>query len=305
MGGENRGRGVLLVLAAAALWGTLGTIYTFAYDRYGLTPLTIVFWRAGLAALCLALVLGVVFPLVGRGWNALRVKRGDLPIFLAFGLLGVTAFFLLYIYAVLLAGVAIAVVLLYTSPVFVAVMAWRFLSEGFGWRKVVALGLTLAGAVLVSRVFDSTYQANVVGVLCALGSAFTYALYSILGKQTVRKGYGIPTTLFYVYGTGALGLLAVALFGDVGQLLRVGPDPAAWALLLMLATVQTLGTLALYVSGLKYLEAGVAGIVATFELVVAAALAVLVLNEPLTWPQVVGGALILGAVLLLSVGNRE
>src|SRR5436305_3050499 len=124
--------GLILVLTAAALWGTLGTVYTLGTDRFGLTPLTVVFWRAALAGLILALVLAVLYPLMGRGWSALRVRRADLPVFIAFGLLGVTAFYLLYIYAVVLVGVAVAVVLPYTAPAFLAVLSWRSRGEGLG-----------------------------------------------------------------------------------------------------------------------------------------------------------------------------
>src|SRR6478735_2658816 len=104
------------VLLAAALWGTLGTLYKAAAGAYGLTPLTIVFWRAALAALGLGFALLVVVPLAGGGWHRLRVRTADWPIFITFGLLGVTAFYILYIYSVLLVGVAVSVVLLYTSP---------------------------------------------------------------------------------------------------------------------------------------------------------------------------------------------
>ena len=299
----QKGKGVLLVLAAATLWGTLGTLYTFGRERYGLEPLTIVFWRAALAAICLALVLAVIKPLVGKGWPALRVARRDLPIFLTFGLLGVTAFFLLYIYAVLLVGVAVAVVLLYTAPAFVALMSWRVLGETFGARKVVALFATLIGCALVARLLDTEQRLDPIGILCGLGSAVTYALYSILGKQSLRRGYAISTMMLYTYTIGAAGLLTVALFGDPQRLVAMGTDPGAWGLLLLLATVQTLGTLALYTTGLRYLEASVASIVATFELVVAALLAVLVLQEPLTSGQLAGAALIAFAVITLSIND--
>jgi drug/metabolite transporter, DME family len=301
---KRRGRGVLLVLAAATLWGTLGTIYTLASERYGLTPLTIVFWRAALAAIGVGAGMLVLAVARREGLRAFKIRRRDLPLFLAFGLLGGTAFFLLYVYAVLLVGVAVAVVLLYTSPVFVALMAWRFLGEGFGWRKGVALTLTLAGAVLVSQVLNSEVRLDALGLLCALASALAYALYSILGKRAMSLGYAIPTTLLYVYGTGALGLLIAALLTEPAPLLAMGADAGAWSVLLMLATVQTLGALGLYISGLRLLQAGVAGIVATFELVVASALAVVVLNEPVGWMQLSGGGLILGAVLLLGLGER-
>ena len=302
-------KGILLILLAATLWGTLGTVYTLGTGRFHLTPLTIVFWRGGLAALALGL-LGLGMVLVGRGWVMFRVRRADLPIFLTFGLLGVTAFFLLYIYAVVLVGVAVAVVLLYTAPIFVALMAWRFLGEPFGLRKGAALMLTFFGCALVVRAYDPGLLAlNVVGILCGLGSAFTYALYSILGKVSLNRGYPITTMSFYVYAIGASGLLLVALLrvsdsGPVGQLFAMGSDWWAWALLLMLALLQTIGALYAYTAGLRYLEAGTASILATFEPVVATLLAAFVVKEKLEWPQLVGGVLILAAVVVLQIRGR-
>ena len=315
-------RGGLLVLTAAALWGTLGVSYKLATEGYGLTPLTVVFWRAALAALSLGLFLGLVMPLLGKGLRLLKVRRADLPLFAAFGLLGITAFYLLYIYAVVLAGVTVAVVLLYTAPVFVAVMAWRWLGEGFGPRKALALALTLLGCVLVARAYDlQTFQLNALGIVCGLGSAFTYALYSILGKVSLRRGVPIATMSLYVYGIGALGLLAVALLPGLlqplfypsgsapgsatpslqgpGQLLEMGANLEVWGLLLLLALAQSLGALWAYTAGLRYLEAGIASILATFEPLVAALLAYFLLGERLDWPQLLGGALILGAVIVL------
>ncbi len=234
MSSNPQRKGLLLVLLAAGLWGTLGTIYKLGTDSFGLTPLTVVFWRAALAGLILVVALGAVLPLMGKGWSALRVKRADLPIFFTFGLLGVTAFYLLYIYAVVLVGVAVAVVLLYTAPAFVALMSWRFLGEDFGPRILAALALTLVGCALVARVYDpSLLQLNLAGILCGLGSGFTYALYSILGKLSLRRGYPIATMSLYVYIIGAAGLLLVALVGSgpagAGQLFAMGPDLAAWS----------------------------------------------------------------------------
>jgi DME family drug/metabolite transporter len=302
MGTPSTLRGVLLVLLAAGLWGTLGTLYKVGTDNFGVTPLAVVFWRAGLAALCLGVALGVLTPALGRGTDLLKVRRADLSLFAAFGLLGVTAFYLLYIYAVVLVGVAVAVVLLYTAPVFVALMAWRWLGEGFGPRKVAALAMTFAGCALVARIYDpSLLKVNALGILCGIGSAITYALYSILGKVSLRRGYHIATMSLYVYATGTLGLLVVAVVAGPGQLLAMGANMQVWGFLLFIALVQTIGALWAYTAGLRHLEAGVASILATFEPLVATLLAFFVLHERIEWPQLAGGALILAAVALLQV----
>jgi DME family drug/metabolite transporter len=84
----------------------------------------------------------------------------------------------------------------------------------------------------------------------------------------------------------------------------MGGDIRAWALLLLIALAQTIGALWAYTAGLRHMEAGVASILATFEPVVATLLAFFVLHERVEWPQVVGGALILAAVVLLQVRIR-
>lgn len=294
-------RGIFFVLLASGLWGTLGTFYRIGTDQFHLTPLAIVFWRGALAAIALGLVMGLVLPIGARKRGLLRVRRADLPLFVAFGLLGVTAFYPLYIYSVLLVGVTVAVVLLYTAPMLVSLMAWRFLGEGFDRRKVVALLFTFVGIILMSRAYDpGLLSVNALGVLCGLGSAFAYALYSILGKVSLNRGYSAATTSFYIYSIGVLGLLVVAFVAGPSQLLEMGDNPGAWGLLLILGLVQTLGAVAAYVTGLRYLEAGVASILATFEPVVATALAFFILHEAIDWPQIIGGLLILGAALLLQ-----
>ena len=294
------------MLLAAGLWGTLGTFYRIGTEQFHLTPLAIVFWRGGLAALALGLVMGLILP-VGVGKRGLlRVRRADLPMFLAFGLLGVTAFYPLYIYSVLLVGVAVAVVLLYTAPIIVAVLAWRFLGESFDRRRLAALLLTLLGVLLMSRAYDpALLSVNALGVLCGLGSAFAYALYSILGKVSLNRGYGVATTSFYIYSIGVLGLLALAFFVGPDQLLVTGDNLGAWGLLLVLALVQTLGAVAAYVTGLRYLDAGVASILATFEPVVATMLAFFVLHEAIDWPQMLGGLLVITAVFLLQWRSKQ
>jgi len=290
--------GVALVVLAATLWGTLGTLYTLTIDEYRLPPLTVVFYRALFATLALALLR------IGRGgW---RIGRADRPLVIAYGLLGVTVFYVAYIYAVLLVGVTTAVVLLYTAPAIVAVLAWRFLGEQWTRRKGVALGLTLGGVVLVAGAYDpAALGGNALGLGCGLLAGATYALYSIFGKLAHRQALSLPTLLLYTLGIGTLGLLAWIAVSDPAALFAPGDRPAVWAVLLMLGTVQTLLPIAAYTISLRHLDAGVASICAMLEPVVAGALAVGVLHRPVGWPAAVGAGAILAAVGLLTLSGTR
>ncbi len=299
MGHETRNPvlGTGLVLLAAGLWGTLGTVYRLGIDQFGLSPVTVVFYRAFFTFLLVAGMLMVRRP------ARLIPARRDFVLLALYGGLGVTCFYLFYIYAVVLTGVTTAVVLLYTAPAFVSVLAWRLLGESLDGRKLLALALAFGGSVLVAGAYDpARLEVNAPGILCGLGAGFTYALYSIFGKIVIRRGIETGPMMFWMFGVGSIGL---ALAQPPARLLEPGSQLPAWGLLLLVALGPTLGALFAYTAALRHLDAGPASIIATFEPLVAATLAVVVLHETLTPPQLLGGAAIIAGVLVLRLPIRR
>jgi DME family drug/metabolite transporter len=247
-------------------------------------------FRAGLAFLLLLAALG----LGRRAW--LRIDWRDLPFFALFGLVGVAIFYIVYAYAINLAGMAVAAVLLYTAPAWVVVLSWRLFAERVDGRKIVALLLTLAGCFLIVGAYDLAHVSlNLAGIVLSLASGLTYGLYIIFNKYALRK-YSPWTVLTYAIGIGSALLLFTQ---SPATLVSALASPAQIGWLLAMAIVPTLGGNLLFVSGLRYLPAGVASIVATLEPVMAALLAFLVLGERLQPPQLVGGVMVVGAVLLI------
>ena len=282
-------RGYLLVLLAASLWATLGVIYTLL-ARAGLAAITVAALRAGLGGL---LLLAGLF-IFRRGW--LRINRRALRVVLLYGIFGVALFYASYVNAILSVGVAVAAVLLYTAPAWVALIAWRFLGEQLTRRHVAALLLTLTGAALVAQVFRiGALRLDVVGILWGLLAGLTYGLWSVFNKVGVR--HTNPWTL-QCYGmlVGAVALLAVqpplALDSAAAT-----PQTAFWLLALTLG--PTIGASVAYAAGVRTVPVSVASLVATLEPVLAALLAFVVLGETLSVEQLLGGGLILLAVWLL------
>jgi len=293
---DKQQRGYLQVTGAAALWGMLVIFYHNLVGLYGLTPLEVSFFRAALSAL----ILGVALALWQR--PLLRIKLRDAPLFLGFGTLGVAVFFIVYVYAIRLTGGAMAAVLLYTAPAWVAVIAWRAFGEPLTRIKLAALGLTFIGCALVARVYDpAQLRLNLVGILLGLASGLTYGLYTLFNKAAIRRGYSPWTAMFYALGIGGLLLLPwqspARLVEAVSQ-----PAPALW--LLALALGPTLGAFLLLGKSLERLPASVVSIVATSEPVVAAALAWVFLSQALDAIQIIGSCAVLAGVLLLQRGNK-
>ncbi|MDY6875291.1 MAG: EamA family transporter [Chloroflexota bacterium] len=283
-------RGYSLVLVAAALWATLGLFYELL-AAYGLPPLTIVFCRAVIAALTLFLVLG------WRRRDCLRLERRDWPLFVVFGLTGVAAFYAIYIYAIDLTGMGMAAVLLYTAPAWVTLFGAIFLEERFSMLKGGALLLACAGCALVSRAYDlASIRLNMVGILAGLGAGLTYGLYTLFSK-IARRRYTAWTTLAYALGIGALFLLPLQSFADLAHALTT-PTLLFW--LMILGLVPTLGGGLAFNTGLRFVPASNASIVATLEPAIATLLGWAFLGERLETLQLLGGGLILAAVVILQ-----
>jgi len=290
---KSRFHGYALALVAAVLWATLGLFYR-RLAGYELPALTIAFLRAALAALILLAALGWWQP------AALRLARRDLALFVPFGLFGVAAFYIVYIYAIERTGMGIAAVLMYTAPIWVTLFDTLFAGEPVTRSKLAALLLAVSGCALVSRAYDlGAVHFDAVGILLGLGAGIAYGTYTLFSKALQRR-YSALTTLAYALGIGALFLLPLQKPADLLRAVTV-PAAALWAL--ALALLPTLGGGVAFNAALRRVPASHASIVATLEPAVAMLLGRAVLGERLEGLQVAGGVLIVGAVLILQTGN--
>ncbi len=279
--------GSVLIVAAATLWGSLGVAGRIAF-RAGVAPLEAAFFRAGIAFV--VLLAGMLVA----DRTALRIRPRDIGLFALFGLVSIAIFFFVYLFAISRTSVATAAILLYTAPAFVVLTSSLAFHERPTRAKVRAVILAFGGCFLVVRGYDlNALHLNLRGVLAGLAAGLTYGMYSLFGKTALHR-YGPLTTLTYALGFGTLFLGAVAL--PIGQVGWSHPRAGWWAIL-YLAVVTTLLAQALYLFGLRHLEAGRASLTATLEPVVAAALGYVLLGEGLDVWQVVGSGLVLTAVI--------
>jgi len=292
--GSGRLQGYLLALGAATAWGTLGIFYTTINRQYSLPPQTIVFFRAAVALTVLLAVLGTL----RRGW--LHIARRDLPLFVALGAVGIAAFYLVYVYAIHVAGVSVAVVLMYTAPAWVTLYAWRRLGEGLNRSQLAALAGAFVGAALVAQAYmPGQLRLNGAGIALGLASGLCYASYSVLNKHAVER-YSPWTVLTFAL---LFGVPLLALAQPLSEVWRALTTPGLLLWLVALGIGPTLGGGLLYAAGLARLPASVASIIVAFEPVVASLLAFAILGERLAPGQVLGAGLIVASIILL--GGRD
>jgi drug/metabolite transporter, DME family len=289
---KSRLLGLLAVGAAASIWGTLGFFAKILYAE-GVSFEALVAVRASVGWVAMLL-----FVLLTRGVRSLRVAGRELLFLFPLGLVGIGAFYLLYFFTVRESTVGTAAILLYSSPAFVALLAWVFLRETPGPLRLLALALTFGGIVLVVGGYDpDALEVSLLVLATGLLSGLTYGLYSIFGKPVA--GHLEPAVILsYALGFGSV-LLVLAAMPTFHTL--VGLSLSSYALLFMLAVVHTALAFGLYTVGLKRLDAGQAAIVATVEPVVAGAIGVVLLGEELTALKVIGALLVLAGAALAQV----
>ena len=284
-------RGYALILTAACLWATIGLFYRTLVGEYGLSRQVVVAYRAGLAALAIGVGLALTRP------EALRIRRADLPFFTMFGVFGVAVFFLSYIQALTTGSVAQAAVLLYTAPIWIALWAVVHDGERIEGPRLLALALAVAGCVLVAQAYDpARLKINALAVGYGLLSGLSYAAYSLWSAEGTRRGYDAWTVVLYSFGFGAVILFAITPARDTVQ---AATSAGAWPLLLGVSLVSGVLAPICFTLGLRHVRTSSASILATLEPVVAALLAWIVLGEALEPLQLVGGAFVLLAVVVL------
>jgi len=279
------------ILLAAVLWGLLGPA-SYVALRDGVAPLEIAFWRAALAAPLFA----VHAVAAGGGRAAFRAARGDLPALAAFGVVGVSVFYGAYQLAVREGGAALAAVLLYTAPAWVALLARGVLGERLTPRRLLAVALTLGGVALVATAGGGPLRVGTAAVGWGLLSGLSYALYYLFGRRYFAR-HPAPVVFTVALPVGALGLLPFVRFQET-------TTPAAWAAIVFVAVVPTYGAYLLYAAGLRRVDATRAATLATVEPVVAAVAAYAAFGERLAPLAYLGGAVVLAGVLL-STGAAE
>lgn len=282
----------LFVLMAGILWGMLG-LFVRRYDAAGLTTMDVVAVRAIATTFC----LGLVFLVGNRGWFRIRWK--DLWCFLGTGLCSIVFFNYCYFKAITFTSMSVAAVLLYTAPAIVMVLSRILFGERLGTVKLLALGATFLGCVLVTGLIGDAGTMNLPGILIGLGAGLGYALYSIFSRFALERGYHTATITFYTFLIAAFGALPLSDGGRVLSALTA--DAGSLLFALAFGVVTTVLPFLFYTLGLSHMENGTASIIASIEPVVATLLGVVFYKEKLTLGGFLGVVLVLGAIVACNL----
>lgn len=286
---------VLSVLTAAFLWGCIG-LFTRNMNALGFDPMQI----TALRCLLNACMVGIYILLTDK--TRFRIEGRDIGLFLANGIFSIYIFNFAYNKAITMISLSMAVVLLYTAPVFVMLLSVVLFHEKFTARKGCCLVLSLFGSILVSGLMGGIGAVNGAGLFYGLVSGIGYALYSIFTGMIVKK-YHPFTNIFYTF---LIAGCAASLSCDKGGAVALFTGSSAGFFWTMGSTLFTCFLpYILYTSALKTIRPSKASILASLEPVVATLAGMILYKETLTAAGMLGVLCVFTAIILANLPDKD
>lgn len=293
-----RTRMYLMLLSVSAIWGATFAVMKEATKE--LTPLLIVFGRVGVAGLFYACTLLFV------GKKA-KLHLKDIPLFFLLGLLGISVFMPLQIYAVSYTYASHASMLIAMTPVMATLIAWMLGMQKMKVPIFIGLALAISGVTLLasqSAVGAGAQASNIIlGDLLVLLSGFMWAAFSLLGTTAMKK-YSPLVAVAYIHLFGFLQLLAFSVFQQ--ELWPVywnqiqGVSLSTGMCILFLGVLASYYAFFIWYRGIEMLGPVKTTTFQYFNPLFGSVTAMLLLGEPITFYLVGGGAFIIGGVWMTN-----
>ena len=286
---------ILSILLSGVLWGVI-SLFIRKLSAAGLSAMQICVVRLLIAA-PIFLAAALAFSTA-----RLRIRLRDIWIFLGTGVVSVVLFNYFYFYTIIHSEASVAVVLLYTSPIFVMILSAILFKEKVGPEKIIALAMTFIGCLLVSGVTSGGASLTPLVALIGVMSGLFYALYTIFGTFGLKR-YDPLTVTAYTFLFAFLASLPVS--DAKGVFGALSATPSLWLWCIGIAVISTVLPYFFYTWGLKKVEPSRAAILVAVEPLVASLLGIFAYGEGHDFPKILGILFVLGAILLLNKPKKE
>ncbi|CCL13554.1 DMT family transporter [Clostridioides difficile] len=293
----EKSKGYVFIAIAGLLWATLGLFGKFLMGN-GLTSEQVAFTRLFFGFIVLGVYSSIRTPQI------LKINKKGIIYSVIIGIICQAMFNLCYFKAIDIAGVSIAAVLLYTSPLFLAIFSKLCYKENITRSKLFSLILCFIGAIMAVTGGRLDFQGlNAFGLLLGVLSAIAYALMPTISKNALKE-FSSSTILVYSFLFGAIFMIPSS---RPWEILNYAKDLDVLSCMLMLGIVPAALAYIFYAAGIsKGVELSVAGVVASVELVGSVIIGCTILGESFSLGKLFGVMLMLiSAVVALNLSYDE
>jgi len=276
--------GIALVLVSATAFGTNAIFGKLAYAAGLGTSQTLAF-RFLLGA------LGMWALAIALRQNPLRFPRKRLLTLLALGAVFYTAQSFSYFTALRTLPASLVVLIAYIYPSQVVIVGWLFLHRRISLWAAVTLVASFTGVLLL---LGGAQMQLSWGLLFAVAAPTVYTSYILVGETVMSDVPAVGASAVIISGAAVMFAIIAGLGGE----LRLPATAGGWAVAFGIALIPTMIAISTFLAGLPRIGAARSSLISTWEPVVTIFLAVILFHDSFTAFQVLGGVLILGAVVL-------
>ncbi len=278
-----------MVLISATGFGTNAIFAKLAY-RSGLGTAQTLALRFVLAA------IGMWGLALFLRQNPLRFPPRRLLTLLGLGAIVYTGQSLSYFLALRTLPASLVVLIVYIYPSLVVLAGWLFLRRMVAVWHVVALVTSFAGVALL--VGGAQLQVAA-GLVFAIAAPVIYTVYILIGENVMSDVPAVGASAVIMSGAGAAFCVISAFQGQ----LALPANTSGWLVVAGLALIPTMIAISLFLAGLPRIGAARSSLISTWEPVVTVILAVALFGDRFTPPEVVGGVLVLLAVIVVQLAH--
>lgn len=284
---KRKSLGIGCAIAAAVIYGLTPILAKIAYIE-GSNTITLTFFRSMFSFPVLFLILKV------KG-ESIRVCKKDFITLVILGFLGAFATGLMLYGAYNYISVGLTTCMHDVYPVLVALGAVLLFKERVSRSKVLALGIALVG---LWTILAGDMTLNFYGVALALGSGLAYAAYMLIMDKCGMNRLNPFLISFYMCGVASTFLF---LFGTASGELVYDLTPKGWLCTFLMAMFVSVLANSLIPMAIKRVGPTVTSILGMFEPVVALTMGIFFLGENLTFKSSIGCAMVIAAVIILTL----
>jgi drug/metabolite transporter (DMT)-like permease len=279
----QRFQGMVFVVISAIAFGAIPVFARAAYDA-GSDPISVLFFRFSIASI-------VMIPFIAV--QKIPFPRGRFLLgLMLMGGIGYVGQSFCYFTALTMASAGLVAILLYLYPAIVVILSSLLFKERITGLKVSALILALTGTVLTIGLGGG---GSLLGIALAMTAPLIYSAYILAGSKITKEVEILSSsTVVMISASFVFGALIAVKGLNVPQTLM------GWGGVLAIALISTVIAIIAFFAGLKRVGPTNASMLSTFEPVTTVVLAAIVFGEEIGFMRVVGGVLILMAVILLA-----
>lgn len=278
-----------MVVGSATAFSTLTIFAKFAYAA-GLGTEQLLAFRFVLAA------IGMWVLALAVGQNPFRLGRDQVVGLFGLGAVLYTAQAWAFFTALRTLPASLCVLIVYVYPSLVVIGGWLLLHRRVSWWHWLALAASFAGVAML--VGGARFQVAS-GLIFAFASPVLYAAFIFAGERVMTGSPPVASSAVMISATA----VAVSIIAGLGGRLALPATLNGWAAGAGIAVIPTMVAISLFLAGLPRTGAARAALLSTVEPVAAVILAVLLLGDRFSSLQVVGGALVLLAVVLVQAAH--